>query len=190
MTRRFLDDIRANITALLVTAGETTAPDLAALMIDQVDSVVDDEAAIASTTPSLAVPTAIAWQPLTTGIYDISVGGDGDFLKVDATAGNITGSSVAGFTYELDGKISFQDLGSNVAINFSILVDGVQAGFIAALTGGGGTRPRTAAFTHIVLSAPADALFQIGIQTPDGVQAIDIGSVGLQATIKPTNNAD
>jgi hypothetical protein len=188
MTRRFLDNIRTELDALLVTGGATTALELKPLLIDMIDSTVQDESAIASNTPSLAIPTAVAFTPLTAGIYDLSVGGDATFLKLDVAGGTVTTASTAGFTYEFEGKISFTDIGSNQAIDFSILADGVQVGFIAAMTGGGGSRARTAAFSHIQLSAGANAVYTIGVSTPAGVSTIDILSVGLTAMITPTNN--
>ena len=188
MSRRFLDDVRADLTALLVTGGATTAPELNALLIDTIDSSIQDESVIASNAPSLAVATAIAFAPLTTGIYDVEVGGDASFLIPDIVNGNITTSSTAGFTYELEGKVSFNDLGANIAIDFCILKNGVQEGFIAELTGGGGTRSRTASFSHITLSAGASDVFQIGVQTPVAVNTIDINSIALSCTIQPTNN--
>lgn len=189
MTRRFLDDIRGDLTAQLVTGGDTTAPALNALLLDMIDSVIQDESIIASNTTSLAVPTAIAWQPLTTGIYDIEVGGDGNFLKPDVINGFIETISVLGFTYEVEAKINFADLGSNTEIDFSILNNGVPVGFVASLTGGGGSRPRSASFSHIDLSTVANSQFTIGVQTIGGVNTIDIISVGLTLTIQPTNNA-
>lgn len=202
MTRRFLDDIRADkltvaaaFTDLLVTAGDTTAPALngilqtnLALDQDMLDSVTQDESAIASNAPSLGVATTAAFTPLTTGIYDIAVGGDDDFLTVDAAAGTITTSPIAGFTYTCEGRVTFQDIGSSVPIEFSILADGVQAGFIGGLTGGGNTRPRTVAFSHIKLATPANTVYTIGVRTPNGNQDIDITSIAMSCFIQATNN--
>lgn len=188
MARGFLDPIRTRIAALYVTGGGIEAPTEGSLMLDLLDSSIQDEAAIASNISSIAVPTAVAWTPLTTGIYDTSVGGDADFLKVDVVAGTITTSATAGFTYILEGVISFSDVSSNTAIEFSILADGVQVGFIAAMTGGGGARPRTASFSHVILSASTNAVYTIGVQTPAAINSIDIISIGLSATIQPTNN--
>lgn len=191
MTRRFLDNVRADIATLLAdnTTGDITAPIMQGVLLDMIDSTIQDESAIASNTPSLAVATAIAWQPLTTGIYDVSTGGDATFLILDVINGTVTTSATAGFSYSFEGKVSFTDINSNTPIEFSILKNGVQVGFIAALTGGGGTRPRSTAFSHINLSAGANDVYTIGIQTPNGVSSIDIVSVGLSATILPTNNA-
>ena len=188
MTRRFLDDIRNDVTTILVTNGETTAAEMRGMMLDMLDSTIQDEAVIASNVPSLAVPTAITFIPLTTGIYDAEVGGDADFITVDIINGTIKSSTTAGFTYELEGKVSFQDLGVNTPINFAILRNGIQQGFIAEMTGGGNNRPRTASFSHVVLSAESDAIFTIGVQTPNGVQNIDINSIAMSCTIQPTNN--
>lgn len=188
MARRFLDNIRADMALLYVPGGGIAAVNEGALMLDMLDSVIQDEAVIASNAASLAVPTTTSYLPLTTDIYDVGVGGDDDFITLDVINGTVTTSSTPGFTYELEGKVSFADLGSNVKINFSVLVNGVQAGFVAELTGGGGTNPRTASFSHVVLSALADAVFTIGVQTPDVADTIDINSIALSCTIQPTNN--
>ncbi len=188
MTRRFLDDVRGDLTAQLATGNQTPAPALNLLLLDVIDSTIQDEAVIASNTASPAVPTAIAWAPLTTGIYDVETGGDAEFLKIDLINGSVTTATTGGFTYKIDGNISFDDVASNTPIEFSVLADGVQVGFIAALNGGGSSRPRTASFSHVALSAGADTVFTIGVQTPNGVNTIDIASIALSVTIQPTNN--
>jgi hypothetical protein len=190
MARRFLDSIRADIASQLAdnVTGNITAPVMQNLLLDMIDSTIQDEAAIASNAISLAVPTAIDWTSLAVGVYDITVGGDATFLKLDAVNGTVTTSATAGFTYEFEGKISFSDIGSNTPIDFSILADGVQVGFIAAMTGGGGTRARTSAFSHISLSATPNAVYTIGVRTPNSINALDILSVGITAIITPTNN--
>ena len=186
--RKFLDTVRADLTALLVTAGATPAPSLNALLIDVIDSSIDDEALISSNVASAAIPTATTWTPLTTGIYDVAQGGDGSFLTTDAVAGTITSSPTAGFTYNANGLVSFTDIATNTVIEFSILRNGVPFGYIASITGGGGARPRSVGFEHTVISAGASDVFTIGVQTPAGATTVDISSIGLGLTIKPTNN--
>ena len=88
--RKFLDTVRSDLTALLVTAGLTPAQSLNALLIDLIDSSIDDEALISSNVASLAVPTATTWAALTANIYDVEQGGDGSFLTTDFAAGTIT----------------------------------------------------------------------------------------------------
>jgi hypothetical protein len=193
MTRRFLDDVRADLTALLVTAGATTALELQPLLIDTIDSSVDDECVVGSTIPAVGIPILVTWTPIVLdgvggAVYDTAVGGDATFLKVSIPLGKVTLSTVPGFTYEVEGYINFSDLGSNVAIDFSILVDGVPVGFLASLTGGGSARARSATMKALILSTGADAVIELGVRTPDGAQAIDTSSLGILVTIKPTNN--
>ena len=190
MTRRFLDEIRAEINAQIVTnaAGDITAALLNPLMIDTIDSCIQDECAIASNTTSLAVPTTATWASLGTGVYDIVTGGDGDFLSPDEVIGDISSSDTAGFTYLVEGKVSIEGINQNTSIEFSILADGVPVGFIASVTGGHGERPLSTSFSHLSLSTPAGTHYTIGVNTPNGAETIDIGSVGLSLTIQPTNN--
>lgn len=187
MARRFLDDVKSDLSALLVTGGNTPAPALADLLIDTIDSTVDDESAIFSSGASLGVAISTAWTPITAA-YDGQVGGDADFLKTDFAAGTITTTTTAGFTYKTDGFVSFTDLGANVVIEFAILRGGVPVGVIATLTGGGNNRPRIANFSSFDLSNSPDDVYSIGIRTPDGAQSIDILDIALAVTISPTRN--
>jgi len=190
MTRRFLDDVRADINSMIVTntTGDITAAILAPLMIDTIDSTIQDECAISSNTPSLGVASTPVWQSLSTGIYDNVIGGDGNFLNPDVLTGTVTSSAIAGWTYELEGKISIEGINQNTSIEFSILADGVPVGFIASVTGGHGERPLSTSVSHIALSTPASTVYTLGYQTPNGNETIDIGSVGLSMTIQATNN--
>lgn len=188
MSRIFLDTLKVNLSALLVTDGAVTAPQLLSQLIDVVDSTIRDEAVISASAPVLAVPTAVTWAPLTTGIYDTVKGGDAEFLKVDAINGTVTGATVAGYSYLLEAKVSFTDLSANTPIEFSILADGLQVGFVSAMTGGGGTRARSAAFTLFDNQASSDVVYTVGIQTPNGINTLDIIGVGMLVSVLPTNN--
>ena len=188
MTRKFLDDLKATATATLETDGETTALELLAIQMDGWDSTINDECAIASNTPFPGFVTSPAWQPLGAGIYDQSIGGDIDFLKLNVAAGEIGTSSIPGFSYAVRGSISFTDMQNNRHINFVILADGVPVGFVARDTGRGNGKPVSASFEHLSLSTPANTIYQIGVQTDDGANTVDILDVGLAVTIKPTNN--
>lgn len=187
--RRFLDDVRDDINNMIVSGGGLLATELAPLMIDMIDSTIQDESALSSVTETLAQPIGTGWTPVAAAVFDTSVGGDAEFLKVSLPTGSIETASTAGFTYRATGLLSFQDIGSNVSIEFSILKNGQQAGFIAAMTGGGNNRARSASFQHVDLSAGEDDLYTIGVRCPDGVQDIDIISIGLGLSILPTNNA-
>jgi hypothetical protein len=159
-----------------------------ALHLDTIDSCIQDEAAIVSSTPSTGIATTTTWQPLTTGIYDGTVGGDASFLIMDAVNGTVTTSATAGFTYSFAGKLSLTGIDQNTPIEFAILADGVAVGFIASVTGGHNSRPLSVDVGFITLSTPASTVYTIGVQTPDGVQTIAISDIALGVTINPTNN--
>ena len=190
MSRIFLDDLRNSINTEIIfnDAGEITADVLRPLLIDTIDSTIQDECVLASNVPSLGIVTGAAWVALTTGIYDITVGGDAEFLLPDEAAGHISTSAVAGFTYVVRGSISFTDMQNNRHINFAILADGVPVGFIAHDTGRGNGKPESASFEHVSLSAPANTVYQIGVQTDDGANTVDVLTIGLSVVIQPTNN--
>jgi hypothetical protein len=189
MSRRFLDNVRNDLTALLVTGGETPAPALAALLIDTLDSTIQDEAVLSTTTPTPAVPTATTWQNIDPTIYDNTTGGDAVFLKTDIANGRIVTATQAGFSYSVRGLVSFTDLQTNRQIEFSILANGVQVGFIASQIGAGNGRPKSLSFEHVILSAASDTVYTIGLQTADGVNSVEVLSAGLAVVIQPTNNA-
>ena len=188
MSRRFLDDIRNDLTGLLVTAGQTTAPELNALLIDMIDSTIQDEAAISSNTLSSGIATTTSFVSLTSDIYDSTIGEDAVFLKTSFTNGTITTTSTPGFTYEIAAKASIDGIDQNTSIEFTIMADGVAVGFVGATTGGHGSRPLSVDVTYIDVSVPADTVYTLGVRTADGAETINILSIVLGATIKPTNN--
>jgi hypothetical protein len=188
--RRFLDDVRQDINDIIKTNGnaEITAPLLNGLMIDMVDSTIQDESVIASNIPSGPIPTTTTFTPLTTGIYDESSGGDGNFLKPDPINGEVVSGPIAGFSYTVRGLVSISDTQNNRLINFVILKDGVPAGFISQNVGRGNGKPTSLSIEHYSLSTPSNTVYQIGVETPDGANTVDILSIGLSLTIQATNN--
>jgi hypothetical protein len=190
MSRRFLDDVRAEIHAIIKTNGnaEITGPLLNGLMIDMIDSTIQDESVIASNIPSGPIPTTTTFTPLTTGIYDESSGGDGVFLKPDFINGEIISGATAGFSYTVRGLVSINDTQINRLVNFVILKNGVPAGFISQNVGRGNSKPISLSVEHYSLSTPSDTVYQIGVETPDGANTVDILSIGMSLTIQATNN--
>ena len=190
MPRIFLDDLRNSINALIVPndAGEITADVLRPLLIDAIDSTIQDEGAIASNTPSPGIVTGAAWFPLSTGIYDLTVGGDDDFITLDPVNGSIKATPINGFSYSIRGNVSFTDMQNNRQINFVILADGSPVGFVSRDTGRGNGKPVSVTFTHLSLSTPSDTVYQIGVQTDDGANTVDILDIGLSVIVQPTNN--
>jgi hypothetical protein len=130
MTRRFLDDIRTEINAQIVSngAGAITALVLNPLMIDTIDSCIADEAKLRRDAEQLTVPLTAAYT--TPIVYDYSEGGDGSFLIVNEAAGTITSSYTPGFSYGF--TLGVNIIGTlNARYYLSGMVDGVQQGFIA-----------------------------------------------------------
>jgi hypothetical protein len=189
MTRRFLDDVRADINAEIVanTSGDVTAPILAGLMIDTIDSSVDDEASVGSNTPALAL--AVNDTTWTVIPSDVSRGGDATFLIVDLAGNKITSSAIAGFSYNITGLASIAGA-TNAVFELGILQNGVQTGYIGVTTTRGTTRPTTVQAYELELSTAASTEFQIGIRIVSAVSGVvDVLSSANIVTILPTNNA-
>ena len=186
MTRRFLDDVRNDMAGQLQTGAATTAPELNLLLQDLIDSTVQDECGITGET-NTPLATTVAWASITTG-FNVDVGGDGSFLIPNAASGIITTSATAGFTYEIELFASFEDLANGQRIDFSVLENGTPVGFLSANQGEGNDDPVTATAKMISLSTPANAVYSVGVRTPQGANNITIVSLILVVTIQPTNN--
>jgi len=188
MARRFLNDVRADIDTDIATngVGNISALILNPILNDMVDSTVQKSSAIFGFTPVALIATAITFQSLTT-VYEGETGDDGDFLNTDFLNGTITNSATAGFTYDLFGNVSYTDVGNGIPVEFAILLNGVEQGFVASTTGGGTGDPVSAAFIHTDLSAPSSGVWSIGVRTPNGVDTIDIISIAMGCVVQPTD---
>lgn len=188
MTRRFLDDIRSDIVTLMPdnNIGAITPAITRGILTDMVDSTVQDEGAISANAPTLGIATTDSFTQLTTP-YAQNAGGDGDFITPDQINGEITTSSTAGFTYSLIGSIAFEG-SANDPFEFVILEDGSPVGFITRETGEGNNDPVSSYVRTLIDAAPADAVYSIGVRTPEGNNTIDILDIELVAIIQPTNN--
>jgi hypothetical protein len=188
MTRRFLDDVRADINAQIITnaAGLITADVLRPLLIDSIDSSVDDEAGIGSITPVIGL--AVNDTTWTVIPADELRGGDAQFLNVDLPGNQIISAPSAGWTYNITGLVSI--IGSNNDVfELGVLFDGAQNGYIGIATTRGPNKPVTVQCYELELSTPVSTSFQIGMRCV-GVanNTVDIGSSASIVTIKPTNN--
>ena len=183
-----MDDIRTDLSALLVTGGNTPAPALNALLIDTIDSSIEDEGGIYSTTPVNGIATALTYTELNT-IYTTDLGGGGSFIIPNFAAGNVATSSVAGFTYQVIAQLS-AEIAKNDRFDFTILQNGVPVGVGESVTGNGvGTnRPVGVNVTSLILSSPADAVYSVAVKSPDGVSVLNVLKCSLFTVIKPTNN--
>lgn len=188
MARRFLDDVRADINAQIIAnaAGLITADILRPLMIDQIDSTIEDEAAIGSNTlqAGLAVDD-VNW---TTIPSDTAVGGDAQFLNVDLAGNQIISAPTAGWTYSLTGLASIK-AGNNSVFELAVLLAGVPVGYIGSATTRGVNRPQSLQAYDLEISTPASSSYQLGIRgIATGVTTVDVTGCALTMTIKPTNN--
>ena len=189
MTRRFLDDIRADIASQMPdnTLGLITPAIVRNLLNDIIDSTIQDECGIVTSVPVAGFAVTTTFTPITTAVFTQDIGGDGSFLTVNAAGGNITLSSTAGFAYSVVAAISFE-APNNDEIEIVVLVDGVPKPYSPLGTGRGNNRPVTVYVDAIINPAPASALVQVGLRAPAGATTILIEDCVLGVTIQPTNN--
>ena len=187
MTRRFLDDIRAEINGYLVTDGNTTADELRLSLIDMIDSTINDECAIFTTAPTLGIDVTDDWTKVNSTVYDGDQGGDGSFLIPSFATGDIETSSTAGFTYTIICSVSFEgDTGDRY--DFTITENDIPIGLAVSENAEGNNDPVSATIYHQVKSAPSGAKYALAIRSQNATDQIDIISCQLNVTIQPTNN--
>ena len=189
MARRFLDNIRSDISTFLADniTGDISPADIRNILNDIIDSTIQDECGIVTSAPVAGYAIAATFTPITTGVFTEEIGGDGSFLTVSAAAGNVTLSSTAGFAYNVVGAISFA-APNNTEIEIVVLVDGVPKPYSPLGTGRGNNRPVTVYTDAIINPAPAGAVVQLGLRAPAGATTITIEDCVLGVTIQPTNN--
>lgn len=188
MTRRFLNNVRTDLNTVLVTGGDTTADELRPLLIDMIDSTIQDECAIYSTVPHAGVSVGTSWTKINNDTYDTSRGGDGVFLKPSFASGDIETASTAGFSYNVIATISFYG-GNNDMYEFSIGENGTPVGATSSITGQGVNTLVSTTVFYQINAAPSDALYSLYAQSSVASDTIDIASCQLQVTVVPTNNA-
>jgi len=186
MTRRFLDNIRADIATQLADnpTGDITAAIMQNLLLDMIDSTIQDEGAITGGSV-LDIALTNAWQLL--DIFDTNVGGDGDFITPSAGTGVIVTSDNAGFSYQINAQLSFVT-DNNRDYEFSILQDGVEIGFLSSQTGTGAGDTQSIYLSTFVKSAPADAQYSIGARNNGTTGDLDVIASSITVIIVPTNN--
>jgi hypothetical protein len=189
MTRRFLDDLRADINAQIIpnVGGLITADILRPLMIDTIDSSVDDEAGLGNTTPVIGLAVDDTnWTVLPSSVVR---GGDAEFLIVDLPGNKITSTIVAGFSYNITGLASLIG-GNNNVYELGVLQNGIQTGYIGVTTTRGPSKPVSVQAYELELSTASSTDFQIGIRIVSAAAGtVDVVSSANIVTILPTNNA-
>jgi len=186
MTRRFLDNVRSDINTTIVVngTGDIGAEDLAPLMLDTIDSCVNDEARLLKEVEEIDV--ALTTSYTTPIIYDSSEGGDATFLKVNLGAGTITTATTAGFSYDVALFISFIGI-NNTRYDASFLQNGVPVGLETSGIGFGNNDPTHLSLTSTSLSTASNSVIEIGLKA-DVAGDIDILAAALRVDIIPTNN--
>lgn len=184
MTRRFLDEVKNDLSALLVTAGDVKAPDLLATQIDLIDSLNTDQAAIyGDNSQSLTTTDSF----ISIAGYNNLSGGDPDFLKLDTVAGTITTATIAGFSYSFLANISYR-CENNADYEFSLMENGVATGFVGTITGSGNNDLQSIAIGGTKLSASTNSVWSISFRSLDGGDDVELLQYSLRADIIPTNN--
>ena len=188
MTRRFLDDVRTDIVNLMAQPTPLTKTQvIASLAKDILDSCVQDECYIRSTAPTLGVAVTDSWTKVNSTTYDVELGGDGSFLIPSFANGEITTSAIAGFSYIIAANVTFTGT-NNTRYFFSALENGVPIGGIDSHLISGNSSPVSSLILTRELSAPANAVFALGIMSDKAVDTIDIVAVDFSVEIVPTNN--
>ena len=194
MSRKFLDTLRAEIAARIYTnsEGKITASNVAETLKDMTDSLAQDEAGLLGDAP-VTMALTDAWQSVSdatvTGAaaYGETIGGDPDFLIVDAAAGTVTGSSTAGFSYECIGAVSL-DAATNAVIEAAIGVNGVPGAYVASIVGTGGVRNISVYLSRYNLNSGINDAYSLMLRVESGSGAITLGPRTFGAIVLPTNN--
>jgi hypothetical protein len=189
MTRRFIDDIKNEINTLMAdnASGDFTLAMDRSIRFDMLDSTVQEEATILSNhVESLGYPVTGSYA-LLSSVYNETIGGDGTFLIVNESAGQITTTVTPGFTYF--GLVALSIQGPNNAdYLFTISENGVQIGYQAAVTSTGGTNRLSMSFPLEVNAAPASASYGVSIMSPNGAATVDILDINFRLAVLPTFN--
>ena len=208
MARRFLDNVRTDLTAALATVQATIFTNAAQaisgddvqnafnifepLWQDMFDSGVQDEAGLGGST-SMTFTADVAWTPINdltappVIAYDDVQGGDADFLKVDQADGSITTTATPGFSYESLGAVSI-DAGNGIVVEAAILRDGIPTVLVGSIVGTGGVRSQSIYVTSYLTSHTPNQKYQLGVRAPAGPTSVTLTPRNFGLIIVPTNN--
>ena len=191
MTRRFLDDIRADINAQVPdnNVGLVTPAIVRGLMQDMTDSLSEDVAFIYRAAGTLLAYPRTTAPALMTALFDTQyLAANMDGTTPDPGAGTITLGNVAGRQYRGVFNISFE--GANAAeVNAGIFVGGA----LSPLWGAGVTIPGIG--KQVTISMPwyinksiANQVIGPALWLPGGNGTIDVLALQFSCSILPTNN--
>lgn len=195
MARRFLDDVRADIISGFAdnTTGLITAAAMRQITRDMVDSSVDDEAGItAVATLPLTFTVPATFTPLNGALagatlFDVTIGGDGEFLIPQATQGAIVTASTPGFTYVSEAVIQLE-MANNAEIEMALGIGGLPGQFVTNIVGRGPGRAVGGFAKRYIAAAAASSSFQVLVRAPSGPEQVTLVEATLGLVIKPTNN--
>ena len=191
MTRKFLDTLKTEMSGVGRiednTTGLVSPADVRAVLTDIIDSTVQDEASLKSTAVSTGYTMPDAYAVIGgSGVYDAETGDDGDFLNNDLTAGTITGTSVAGYSYVVDASITLSNVANGRPIILAITSDDVVTDETSVV--GAGADPISRSWRRFIQTASADETFAIAAYDDSGASTCDINSINLTVSIVPTRN--
>jgi hypothetical protein len=191
--RKFLDEIREEIANSVYPnkAGAIKPTPISKFLGDMLDSLAQNEAGMLGSDP-LSFDIDENWVSISDAVvagqaYDQVIGGDNDFLKVSASAGTITGTETAGFSYETLGAITL-DAGANKEIEAAIGLDGVPGAYVASVIGTGGARFQSMYLSRYTTAAPANGVFSLMVRAPNGSETISVEARTFGSIVVPTQN--
>lgn len=191
MARRFLDSIRDDINLLWAdnTSGQITAQALRNIVLDIVDSTIQDESAISGNTEVSGISVPTTFLALNNGIFTDEFGGDGQFLFPVAATGIITTSATAGYTYELKAAVSIEGQANN-EWEFVILANGTPLEYRPNIATFGPGRTVSVYLDSYIngAGAPPSTTIQLGVRSVSGTQNLTVTGATLSVIIFPTNN--
>jgi len=191
MTRKFLDTLKTEMSGVGRiednTTGLVSPADVRAVLTDIIDSTVQDEASLKSTAAFTGYSMPATYAVIGgSGVYDAETGDDGDFLNNDLTAGTITGTSVAGYSYVVDASITLSNVANGRPIILAITSDDVVTDETSVV--GAGADPISRSWRRFIQTASADETFAIAAYDDSGASTCDINSINLTVSIVPTRN--
>jgi len=191
VSRKFLDDIRAEITSQMPdnSVGLVTPAIVRGIMRDIVDSTVEDVAFIYRTGGPATGYARTATAALLPNLFDADyLASNMDGTTTQITAGTITLGTVAGRQYKGTFNITFE--GANgTEVQAGLFIGGV----LSPLWGAAASVP--AASRQVTITMPwyinksvASQVIGPALWLPNGAGTIDVTAVQFSCSIMPTNN--
>ena len=187
MSRKFLDDVRAEVAALINDniVGDITPADVRVCLNDMIDSLVSDEVAMTSP-PSTVLNTTVTPTEFP-AVFDAVINSVPGFLIGNVVTGRFELSATPGFSYTF--RLFVEAEGQqNDELTFNITRNGVIIGETFEIVTRGPGRATAASAAWFELSAPASATFGVVFSSPNGPGTFTVTNCFMIAVIIPTNN--